>query len=104
MREVNALVSTVKSCAQSILETFARQAGSDLTKHDVLAACVLARKTTLGYDAENLVAAAGDGKYDAWIVEHLRRNNWKACEDVQRSVGELPAPAAEGRNAAIPLD
>ena len=90
--EITALVTTVASCAQSILYMFAKEkpVGYIVSNFDVCAACVLARKTTLGYDHERLVVHRGEGQYDDWIVEHLRRNNWKACEKVQRAAGELP--------------
>ena len=93
--EVNALVSTTASCANAILTIFAEQTNkqpSELSDFDVKAACVLARKTTLGYDADSLVIIKGEkeSQYNEWIFNHLKRNNWKACEEVQRKAGELP--------------
>ena len=89
--EVAPLVATVSSCARNILVRFLRQENRDhATQGDVAAACTLARKTILGYDADILVSKEGEGRYDKWIVDHLHKNNWQACEPVQRQVGELP--------------
>ena len=89
--EVEALVSAVVVCARAILVRFVEQTGARRPRaHDVRAACVLARKAILGMDAEWMVDKQGDGRYDEWIVQHLQRNDWRACEAVERRVGELP--------------
>lgn len=94
--EIDALMISISRCAHEILRRWAARKPRDTypTAIDIRAACTLARKTILGYDADHEYRThklmIDEGQYDSWIVAFMNNNDWKACADEQRRVGELP--------------
>ena len=104
--ELDAYYNAIVICAKEILRRWDNISNPDdnvypfdtnnRRKFDVHAACTLARKTILGYDAnydfyKYYKTQKKSGKiYAEWIMTFLKNNNWRACWNTEKYFGHLP--------------
>lgn len=107
--EITALKDSIKRCAHEIMNRWTEQNSSkaklSLSEHsnNILAACTLARKAILGYDADADMTSEtfnNEHKYNKWILNFLANNEWKPCVNEERQSGELPTSPKQKREVS----